>query len=78
MEHTASRRQFLTAAGAAAAATLGAHAAQPPETSPPPDDAAQRWDGSSVHAFSGTYGEYLLNKVGKVFPQLGQAVLPGG
>jgi isopenicillin N synthase-like dioxygenase len=41
----------------------------------PPDDAAQRWDRTSVHAFEGTYGEYLLNKVGKVFPQLGSAVL---
>jgi isopenicillin N synthase-like dioxygenase len=29
-----------------------------------------RWDGASVHAFSGTYGEYLLAKVGKVFPDL--------
>ena len=29
-----------------------------------------RWDGASVHAFAGTYGEYLLAKVGKVFPEL--------
>ncbi len=34
------------------------------------DDAAERWDKSSVHAFEGTYGEYLLKKVGKVFPHL--------
>jgi isopenicillin N synthase-like dioxygenase len=34
------------------------------------DDQAERWDRASVHAFQGTYGEYLLNKVGKVFPQL--------
>jgi isopenicillin N synthase-like dioxygenase len=40
-----------------------------------PDDRAERWDGASVHAFQGTYGDYLLNKVGKVFPQLRQAVL---
>jgi isopenicillin N synthase-like dioxygenase len=39
-----------------------------------PDDRAERWDGASVHAFQGTYGEYLLNKVGKVFPELRQAV----
>lgn len=39
------------------------------------DDAARRWDGESVHAFSGTYGDYLLRKVGKVFPELGAAVL---
>jgi isopenicillin N synthase-like dioxygenase len=40
----------------------------------PPDDdeaAAQRWDRASVHGFSGTYGDYLLGKVSKVFPDLG-------
>jgi isopenicillin N synthase-like dioxygenase len=36
---------------------------------------APRWDGASVHAFSGTYGEYLLAKVGKVFPDLKTAAL---
>ena len=41
----------------------------------PPDDQHQRWDRASVHTFDGTYGDYLLNKVGKVFPQLRQAVL---
>jgi isopenicillin N synthase-like dioxygenase len=41
----------------------------------PPDDQAERWDQTSVHAFEGTYGDYLLNKVGKVFPQLRQTVL---
>ncbi|WP_284617883.1 isopenicillin N synthase family dioxygenase [Aquabacterium humicola] len=40
------------------------------------DDHATRWDGASVHAFDGTYGDYVLAKVGKVFPQLKQAVLP--
>lgn len=40
-----------------------------------PDDRAERWDRASVHAFQRTYGDYLLNKVGKVFPQLRQAVL---
>jgi isopenicillin N synthase-like dioxygenase len=39
------------------------------------DDRAERWDGASVHAFQGTYGEYLLNKVGKVFPELQQKAL---
>ena len=38
----------------------------------PPDDAAERWDKTSVHMFEGTYGEYLLNKVGKVFPELAE------
>ncbi len=41
----------------------------------PPDDQAARWDRASVHVFQGTYGDYLLNKVGKVFPQLRQAVM---
>ncbi len=39
------------------------------------DDAATRWDKSSVHAFDGTYGEYLLQKVGKVFPDLKDSVI---
>ncbi|HEX6418519.1 MAG TPA: 2OG-Fe(II) oxygenase family protein, partial [Acidimicrobiales bacterium] len=39
--------------------------------SPPADDAARRWDGTSVRAWDGTYGEYLTAKVAKVFPQLG-------
>jgi isopenicillin N synthase-like dioxygenase len=41
----------------------------------PLDDADERWDRASVHAFEGTYGDYLLNKVGKVFPELRQSVL---
>jgi isopenicillin N synthase-like dioxygenase len=39
------------------------------------EDRARRWDGASVHSFSGTYGDYLLSKVGKVFPQLKARVL---
>lgn len=38
-------------------------------------DAASRWDGASVHAFEGTYGDYVLGKVGKVFPKLRRQVL---
>jgi isopenicillin N synthase-like dioxygenase len=34
------------------------------------EDASQRWDHASVHGFSGTYGDYLLQKVSKVFPEL--------
>ncbi|VTU25091.1 2-oxoglutarate-dependent ethylene/succinate-forming enzyme [Variovorax sp. PBS-H4] len=41
------------------------------------DDSATRWDHANVHAFDGIYGDYLLAKVAKVFPQLGGAVLPG-
>jgi isopenicillin N synthase-like dioxygenase len=33
-------------------------------------DRQARWDASSVHLFEGTYGDYLLGKVGKVFPTL--------
>jgi isopenicillin N synthase-like dioxygenase len=33
-------------------------------------DRHERWDGASVHEVSGTYGEYVLSKVSKVFPQL--------
>jgi isopenicillin N synthase-like dioxygenase len=40
------------------------------------DDCDERWDRVSVHEFQGTYGGYLLNKVGKVFPQLRQQVKP--
>lgn len=42
---------------------------------PPRDDRDERWDRESVHAFNGTYGDYLLNKVGRVFPELRSAVL---
>ena len=34
-----------------------------------------RWDGQNLHAFTGTYGDYLLGKVSKVFPQLRREVL---
>lgn len=39
------------------------------------DDRHQRWDNANVHEFRGTYGAYVLSKVGKVFPQLQQEVL---
>ena len=35
---------------------------------------SQRWDGANLHNFKGTYGEYLLDKVAKVFPELIQSV----
>ncbi len=34
-----------------------------------------RWDGADLQAFEGTYGDYLMGKVAKVFPNLGQKVL---
>lgn len=39
------------------------------------DGADERWDHANVHEFAGTYGDYLLNKVSKVFPQLRDEVL---
>jgi isopenicillin N synthase-like dioxygenase len=39
------------------------------------DDRATRWDHSSVHAFDGTYGDYLIGKISKVFPQLSRQAL---
>lgn len=39
------------------------------------DDWQARWDGASVHEFRGTYGDYVLRKVSKVFPDLGRQVL---
>jgi isopenicillin N synthase-like dioxygenase len=35
----------------------------------------ERWDGRSVHAFEGRYGDYLIEKVSKVFPALRADVL---
>jgi hypothetical protein len=33
-----------------------------------------RWDRIDPHALQGTYGEYLLSKVAKVFPELAPTV----
>jgi hypothetical protein len=38
------------------------------------DNKNERWDKASVHEFRGTYGDYVLSKVAKVFPQLPQEV----
>lgn len=38
-------------------------------------DRQERWDHTSVHEFSGTWGEYLRNKISQVFPQLRRQVL---
>jgi isopenicillin N synthase-like dioxygenase len=43
-----------------------------------PDPRTARWDGANLEDVSGTYGDYLLRKVGKVFPALGAAVRLGG
>jgi isopenicillin N synthase-like dioxygenase len=39
------------------------------------DDRETRWDRQSVHDFRGTYGDYLLEKVTKVFPDLKREVV---
>lgn len=46
-----------------------------PIRTPAVDDHATRWDRASVYAFEGTYGDYVLGKVGKVFPDLKRSVL---
>ena len=33
------------------------------------------WDGVDLHAWTGTYGDYLRAKVARVFPELGQTAL---
>ncbi|MEA5605868.1 hypothetical protein [Nostoc sp. UHCC 0252] len=37
--------------------------------------ACRGWDNANIHDFRGTYGDYVLNKVSKVFPELRRAVL---
>lgn len=39
---------------------------------PVDEDRDQRWDQASVHTFEGTYGDYVISKVSKVFPELRQ------
>ena len=39
------------------------------------DDHRTRWDHASVHTFEGTYGDYVLGKISKVFPELRREVL---
>ena len=40
----------------------------------PPDIRPARWDGLDLAGIEGPYGDYLLGKVGKVFPDLAGAV----
>ena len=46
-----------------------------PERAAAGSDGRRRWDGQDLRAFTGTYGDYLLGKVSKVFPQLQRDVL---
>ena len=45
-----------------------------PDADTPHDDKDQRWDKASVRDFEGPYGDYVLSKVAKVFPELRRAV----
>jgi isopenicillin N synthase-like dioxygenase len=45
-----------------------------PGSGPGMDDSGRRWDGANLQAFEGTYGDYVVAKVGKVFPDLKQSV----
>jgi isopenicillin N synthase-like dioxygenase len=60
---------FLDPDFAAEMVPLPAEAAKGKGTSVP------RWDNADLQAFTGTYGDYLLSKVSKVFPELGGDVL---
>lgn len=44
----------------------------PLQGEPAPDGRSQRWDASDLDQLSGTYGEYLTRKVGRVFPELAE------
>ncbi len=46
-----------------------------PEVSAHIPGSEERWDRSDLHGFAGTYGDYLLSKVGQVFPDLRRDVL---
>ena len=46
-----------------------------PQAAAAPRAGEARWDGADLQAFEGTYGDYLLGKVAKVFPELRKQVL---
>ncbi len=46
-----------------------------PDRAAASEDGSRRWDGQDLRAFAGTYGDYLLAKVSKVFPQLSRDAL---
>ena len=46
-----------------------------PQAAAAPQAGEARWDGADLQAFEGTYGDYLLGKVAKVFPELRKQVL---
>ena len=46
-----------------------------PDLAAAAEDGSRRWDGQDLRAFTGSYGDYLLGKVSKVFPQLSRDAL---
>jgi len=46
-----------------------------PDRAAAADDGSRRWDGQDLRAFTGSYGDYLLGKVSRVFPQLSRDAL---
>jgi isopenicillin N synthase-like dioxygenase len=46
-----------------------------PDRAAAANDGSRRWDGQDLRAFTGSYGDYLLSKVSKVFPQLSREAL---
>jgi hypothetical protein len=56
---------------------VGFHSApesRTPHTQGSRDEKHKRWDDQDIYAFEGTYGEYILGKASKVFPELGRTV----
>jgi isopenicillin N synthase-like dioxygenase len=53
-------------------AVLEPIAAAPERPASQVESVARRWDGTDLATLSGTYGDYLLGKVSKVFPDLGR------
>src|SRR5262245_14876110 len=49
-----------------------------PERSVAKLDPRSRWDQANPHEFDGTYGDYLLAKVSKVFPELRRSAIRDG
>jgi isopenicillin N synthase-like dioxygenase len=53
-------------------AVLEPIAAAPEPNASQVESGVRRWDGTDLATLSGTYGDYLLGKVSKVFPDLGR------
>jgi isopenicillin N synthase-like dioxygenase len=54
---------------------FGDHVPPLPDRAAASADGSRRWDGQDLQAFTGSYGDYLLAKVSRVFPQLSDQAL---